>query len=103
MLHIHVPRMVTQSSSRDSRSSTGEDRVMRCRILLEGDSQNRVCGIVMIQQGPDESKKRLQRAEVDRDSEFDTTGCYAQRIQQIEQYHLYIYIFPISLFCLKNS
>jgi hypothetical protein len=27
------------------------------------------------------------RAEADRDSKFDTTGCYAQHIQQIEQYY----------------
>ena len=77
------------SSSRDSRSSTGEDRVMQYRILLEGDLQNRVREIVATQLGHDGSMMQRQRAEVDRDSEFDTTGCYAQRIQQIERYRLY--------------
>jgi hypothetical protein len=89
MNHIHVPQMVPLSSSRDSRSSTGEDRVMQCRILLGGDLQNRVRGIVTKQLGHDGSMTQLQRAEVDRDSEFDTTGCYARHIQQIEQYHLF--------------
>jgi hypothetical protein len=89
MNRIHVPQMVPLSSSRDSRSSRGEDRVMQCRILLEGDLQNRVCGIVTMQLGHDGSMTQLQRVEVDRDSEFDTTGCYAQRIQQIERYRLY--------------
>ena len=88
MHRIHVPQMVPLSSSRDSRSSTGEDRVMQCRILLEGDLQNRVCGIAMMKLGNDGSMMQLQRAEVDRDSEFDTTGCYAQHIQQIERYRL---------------
>jgi len=95
MHHIHVPQTVPLSSSRDSRSSIGEDRVMQCRILLEEDLQNRVCGIVVIQRGHDGSMRQLQRAEVDRDSEFDTTGCCARRIQQIERCHLHI---TISLF-----
>jgi hypothetical protein len=85
-----------------SRSNTGEDRVMQCRILLKKDLQNRVYEIIVIQQGHDESMKRLQRAEVDRDFEFGTTGCYAQRIQQIEQWHLKIYIFSNQFVCKKR-
>ena len=84
MHRIHVLQMVLLSLSRDSRSSTGEDRVMQCRILLEGGLQNRDCEIVATKLGHDGSMMQLQRVEVDRDSEFDTTGCYAQRIQQIE-------------------
>ena len=61
---------------------------MQCRILLEGDLQNRVRGIVAMQLGHDGSMMQLQKAEVDRDSEFDTTGCYAQRIRQIERCRL---------------
>ena len=64
---------------------------MQCHILPKEGLQRRVSGIVVIQQGHDGSMKRLRKAEVDRDSEFDTTGCYAQHIQQIEQYRLYIY------------
>ena len=93
MNHTHVPQMVSLSSSRDSRSSIGEGRVMQCHILLEEDLQNRVCGIVVNQQGHDGSMRRLQKVEVGRDFEFDTTGCCAQRIQQIEQCRLYV---PIS-------
>lgn len=83
--------MVPLTSSRDSRSNRDEDRVMQCRILPKEGLQRRVSGIVVIQQEHDGSMKRLRKAEVDRDSEFDTTGCYAQHIQQIEQYRLYIY------------
>jgi hypothetical protein len=89
MNRIHVLQMVPLPSSQDSRSSTGEDRVMRCHILLEGDLQNRVCEIVTKQLGHDGSMMQLQRVEVDRDFEFDTTGCYARHIQQIERYRLY--------------
>ena len=46
MHRTHVQQMVSPSSSRDSRSSTGEDRVMQCRILLKEDLQNRVYEIV---------------------------------------------------------
>ena len=97
MHRIHVPQMVPRSTSRDSRSSIGEDRVMQYRILLEEGLRNKGGEIVVIQQEHDGSMRRLQRAEVDRDSEFDTTECYAQRIQQIEQYHLLIYFQLISL------
>ena len=90
------PQMVSLSSSQDSRSSTGEDRVMQCRILLEGDLQNRVCGIVTKRLGHDGSMTQLQRGEVDRDSEFDTTGCCAQHIQQIERYRLYSNQFALN-------
>ena len=89
MNRSRVPQTVPLSSSRDSQSSTDEDRVMQCRILLEEDSQNKVCGIVAMKLGHDGSMTQLQRAEVDRDFEFDTTGCYAQHIQQIERYRLY--------------
>ena len=89
MHHIHVQQMVPLSSSRGSRSSTGEDRVMQCRILLEADLRNRVGGIVTIELRNDGSMTQLQKAEVDRDSEFDTTGCYVRHIQQIERYRLY--------------
>ena len=85
----HVLQMVPLSSSRDSRSRTGEDRMMQCRILLEEDLQNRVCGIVTKKLGHDGSMTQLQRAEVDRDSEFDTIGCYARHIQQIERCRLF--------------
>ena len=89
MNRIHVPQMVPLSSSRDSRSSTGEDRVMQCRILLGGDLRNRDRGIATKQLGHDGSMKQLQKAEVDRDSEFDTTGYYARHIQQIERCRLF--------------
>ena len=47
-------QMVPPSSSRDSRSSTSEDREMHwhCRNLLEGDLQNRVWGTVTKKLGP---------------------------------------------------
>ena len=96
MHRIHVQQMVSLSSSRDSRSSRGEDRVMQCRILLEGDLQNRVCGIVTKKPRNDESMTQLQRAEGDRDFEFDTTGCYARHIQQIERYRLYSNQFALN-------
>lgn len=62
--------------------------MVQCRIPLEGDLQNRVCGIITMKLGHDGSmmQPELQRGKVDRDSEFDTTGCYAQHIQQIERY-----------------
>ena len=88
MNRIHVLQMVPLSSSQDNRSSTGEVRVMQCRILLEGDLQNRDGEIVAKPLGNDGSMMQLQKAEVHRDSEFDTTGCYARQIQQIEQYRL---------------
>lgn len=89
MHRIHVLQMVSLSLSRDSRSSTSEDRVMQCRILLEGDLQHKVCGIVTKKLRHDESMTQQQMAEVDRDFEFDTAGCYAQQIQQIERYRLF--------------
>jgi hypothetical protein len=70
----------------------GQSQLNGSRILLEGDLQNRVCGIVTMKLAHDGSmmQSELQRAKVDRDSEFDTTRCYDQHyIQKIDRYTLY--------------